>query len=68
MATGLLIITTGAGTKFSDDFMGMDKTYSGSVTMACTGGYPQGSDHGMDKATEVVIIGMDTTDPSRVLV
>jgi hypothetical protein len=29
MATGLLIITTGAGTKFSDDFMGMDKAYSG---------------------------------------
>lgn len=29
MATGLLVVATGAGTKFCDDFMALAKEYSG---------------------------------------
>lgn len=33
MATGLLIVCTGRGTKFSDDFMAQDKEYSGTMRL-----------------------------------
>lgn len=33
MASGLLIVCTGAGTKFVDDYQGMEKEYSGKCRM-----------------------------------
>ncbi|WP_253810368.1 tRNA pseudouridine(55) synthase TruB [Hydrotalea flava] len=36
LATGLLIVCTGAFTKKINDFMGMDKVYTGSITLGAT--------------------------------
>ena len=52
MATGLLIICTGKKTKELSNYLGLDKTYTGTITLGKTS-------PSMDKETEITETGID---------